>query len=115
MSHYVVHFEVIGKDGKRLHEFYRQLFGWKITVDNPINYGQVAAADAGVGGAIGETQEGHGGYVTFYVTVPDLTAALEKVGQLGGKTLFGPAEVAPGIEIAHFADPEGHRIGLLRG
>jgi len=37
----VVHFEVIGKDGKALTSFYTELFGWKVDANNPMNYGMV--------------------------------------------------------------------------
>ena len=43
----VVHFEIHGKDAKKLQEFYASLFGWKIDANNPMNYGMV---EAGVGG-----------------------------------------------------------------
>ena len=33
MANPVVHFEVLGKDGERLQQFYRDLFGWKIDVE----------------------------------------------------------------------------------
>jgi predicted enzyme related to lactoylglutathione lyase len=35
------HFEVIGKDGKKLQDFYSGLFGWKIDANNPADYGIV--------------------------------------------------------------------------
>jgi predicted enzyme related to lactoylglutathione lyase len=53
MGKQVVHFEIIGKDGKRLQDFYSQLFGWKIDANNPMNYGMVRPDDAGMGGGMG--------------------------------------------------------------
>ena len=37
----VVHFEVVGRDGPALQSFYSELFGWKISADNPMSYGMV--------------------------------------------------------------------------
>ncbi len=34
MAQKVVHFEIIGKDGKKLQEFYSALFGWNIDANN---------------------------------------------------------------------------------
>jgi len=53
MANPVVHFEVTGKDGKKLQDFYSKAFGWKVNADNPMNYGIVDAADTGggIGGA----------------------------------------------------------------
>jgi predicted enzyme related to lactoylglutathione lyase len=105
----------MGKDGAKLQSFYGQLFDWDVKTDNPSvfgSYGLVSAADAGVGGGIGP---GEPTGVTFYVEVPDLEAALAKVEQLGGRTLTSPMEMPGIVTFATFADPEGNRIGLVKG
>jgi predicted enzyme related to lactoylglutathione lyase len=122
MGRAVIHFEVIGKDGEKLQNFYSDLFGWKIDANNPANYGVVQrdgntnADGVGIGGGIaaGPTPD-YAGHVTFYVDVPDVDAALARAEGLGGKRIFGPDKV-PGtdIELGQFADPEGHVIGLMR-
>ena len=114
MGKKVVHFEVIGKDGKRLQDFYAKLFDWTIDANNPMNYGMVPPEDSGLGGGIGAGQDGGPGHVTFYVEVEDLEAHLKKVEALGGKTIMPPMAVPGGPEIAMFADPEGHVIGLAK-
>jgi predicted enzyme related to lactoylglutathione lyase len=110
MGQAVIHFEVIGKDGEKLQDFYSGLFGWKIDANNPANYGVVQRD--GNTNADGVDYAGH---VTFYVEVPDVDAALARAQSLGGKRIFGPDQV-PGtdIELGQFADPEGHVIGLMR-
>lgn len=114
----VIHFEVIGRDGPRLIEFYSELFDWDIDANNPMNYGtvpQYTRPDGiGIGGGVGPGPEGYGGHVTFYVEVPDVEAALAEAERLGGKRLMGPDQVMEGVEIGQFSDPEGHLIGLLR-
>ena len=120
MGQPVVHFEIMGNDPAALRSFYGDLFGWKIDADNPMNYGTVAregntAADgSGIGGGIGQSPEGYEGYVTFYVGVPDVEAALVQAEKLGGSRVMGPEEVAEGVEIGMFNDPEGHSIGLFK-
>jgi predicted enzyme related to lactoylglutathione lyase len=52
--------------------------------------------------------------VTFYIEVDDPAAALEKVSQLGGRTIQEPMDVPGGPTIALFADPEGHLVGLVK-
>jgi predicted enzyme related to lactoylglutathione lyase len=113
MAGEVVHFEVIGSDGKKLQMFFSEVFGWKINADNPIGYGQIDPADSGISGGIGQGIGG-AGYATFYVRVDDLQAALDKAESLGGKTLLPPSEVSPGVSIAQMTDPEGHVIGLVK-
>jgi predicted enzyme related to lactoylglutathione lyase len=50
----------------------------------------------------------------FYVEVDDPAAALEKIKSLGGSTVNEPMEVPGGPTIAHFADPEGHVVGIVK-
>lgn len=39
MPNPVTWFEIVGKDGKALQDFYSNLFGWEINANNPMNYG----------------------------------------------------------------------------
>jgi predicted enzyme related to lactoylglutathione lyase len=120
MGQPVVHFEVIGKDGKKLQSYYSELFGWEIDATNPMKYGVVKGEDnpspvPSIGGGVAGGPDGYEGHVTFYVAVPDVEAALAKAESLGGKRIFGPDEVMEGLVIGQFTDPEGHVIGVLRG
>ena len=110
MASKVVHFEIHGKDGKKLQQFYASLFGWKVDANNPMQYGMVGAEQGGIGGGITKSPAA---MVTFYVAVKDLAAALKQAEKLGGKTVMKPAEVPGGPTIAQFSDPEGNVIGLL--
>lgn len=113
MGEKVVHFEILGKDGKRLQDFYGSLFGWKVDASNPMRYGLVNAADAGVGGGVAGSQDGQP-LVTVYVEVADLEATLKKAESLGGKTVMGPMDVPGGPTLAQFADVDGNVIGLTK-
>lgn len=120
MGYPVVHFEIIGKDGDALRAYYGELFGWEFDTDNPMKYGIVSreenttAEGVGIGGGIMGTPD-FPGYVTFYVAVPDVEAALAKAESLGGTRTMGPDEVMPGLVIGLFTDPEGNMIGVLTG
>jgi len=52
-------------------------------------------------------------YVTVYVQVDDVAAALAKAESLGGKTQVPPVEIPAGT-FAWFADPDGNTIGLWK-
>jgi predicted enzyme related to lactoylglutathione lyase len=116
----VVHFEVIGRDGPKLQSYYSKLFGWEMNADNPMGYGTIdresnlGADGIGIGGGVGTGPEGYDGHVTFYVGVPDVEEALAKAESLGGTRQMGPQQVAEGVEVGMFADPEGHVIGLFK-
>jgi predicted enzyme related to lactoylglutathione lyase len=119
MGQAVVHFEVLGKDGAKLQSFYSDLFGWEIDASNPMNYGMVQRESnldqgIGIGGGIGAIPEGGEGHVTFYVSVDDVEAGLQKAEGLGGTRVMGPMQVPEGPEVGLFNDPEGHTIGLVK-
>jgi predicted enzyme related to lactoylglutathione lyase len=113
MANQVSWFEVSGKDGARLQQFYGDLFGWKIDAGNPMNYGMVEGKDGGIGGGIGQSQDG-GRQVTFYVTVDDLQAYLDKAEQHGGRTVVPVTEIPNMVTFAQFADPEGNVVGIVK-
>lgn len=107
----VVHFEIIGKDSKKLHDFYGGVFGWKINADNPMNYGLVEAQGNGIGGGVGQ---GDASSVTFYIEVNDPQAYLNKVEAAGGKTIVPVTEIPGMVTFAQFADPEGNVVGIVK-
>ena len=115
MANPVVHFEVTGKDGKKLQDFYGGIFGWKVNADNPMNYGIVDAADTG-GGIGGGISAGDGGStsVTVYISVDDPDAYLKKIETAGGKTIMPVTEIPGMVIMAQFADPEGNVVGLVK-
>ena len=116
MAHSVVHFEIAGKDGRKLQEFYGKLFDWKINVAAEMGgYGLVEGSEGGIGGGIFQGQEGIAPFVTVYVSVDDLQAYLDKAARLGGKTIVPPTPI-PGMgAFAMFHDPEGNLVGLFKG
>lgn len=122
MGQPVVHFEVIGKDGAKLRDYYSDLFGWDMDANNPMNYGLVQREQnvnpdgVGIGGGVGQGPEGYEGHVTFYVEVPDVEASLAKAETLGGTRVMGPETIMDGaLELGMFTDPEGHVIGVIKG
>jgi predicted enzyme related to lactoylglutathione lyase len=121
MGQPVVHFEVVGKDGEKLREYYAELFEWNIDADNPMDYGMVAREDnksadgnLGIGGGVGQGPEGYEGHVTFYVAVPDVEGALQKAESLGGTRMMGPEKIMDMVELGQFKDPEGNLIGVVK-
>lgn len=107
----VVHFEVISKNGQTLQDFYSELFDWKISSDNPMNYGIVdTGAGRGINGGVGP---GENQLVTFYVAVKDIDAALERAQSLGAKIVTPKTEIPNMVTMAQIADPDGNVVGLV--
>ena len=113
MSQPVVHFEIVGKDGKALQDYYGALFDWKINADNPMNYGIVDNGGEGINGGVGQAPNGQG-HVTFYVQVDSIDECLEKAEGMGGKTVMPRTEMDM-VTFALVADPEGNVVGLIEG
>ena len=110
----VVHWEIGGRDGERLQEFYSRLFGWSIDATNR-EYGLVAADPerGGIGGGIQTVRPEIPPYVTVYVQVDDLAKSLAEAERLGGATVHEPTPI-PGVgSFALLRDPEGNMVGLL--
>src|SRR6266511_542062 len=100
MANPVLHFEILGRDGKKAQEFYASLFGWNIDAANPMNYGMVSAQEGvGIGGGIAASQDGQA-RVIVYVEVVDLGATLNRAESLGGKTIMPPMDVPGGPKLA---------------
>lgn len=119
MANPVLWFEVMGADGKALREFYRDLFGWKVSEGNPnndVDYGLVEADGVGIPGGIGTSPDGRWSFATFVVDVDDPAAVLARAEQLGGRTAV-PLTRIPGLnmEKAYLVDPEGHVICITKG
>jgi predicted enzyme related to lactoylglutathione lyase len=112
----IVHFEIHGKDAKRLQDLYAKLFDWQIDTNNPINYGLVSPGvggpEEGVGGGI--TTSPTAPFVTVYVQVVSLDDTLKQVQEMGGKTVMPAMDVPGGPTIALFADPEGNVVGPVK-
>lgn len=116
MSHPVVWFEILGKDGAKLQAFYAELFDWKIDANNPTKYGLVeATAGRGIPGGVGSTmgeRAPHPG-VAIYVSTDDIPRELERATRLGAKVLLPRTELPGGTILAFFSDPAGNSIGLV--
>lgn len=113
--HTVVHIEILGADAPRLQGFYRDLFGWTVTL-NPVGYGYIPIAPTAstpLTGGVGASPQRQP-LVTFYVKVDDPSAILKKAESLGGKILVAPTDVPGGVTFARFADPEGNVVGIVR-
>jgi uncharacterized protein len=111
----VVHFEILGRDANALRAFYGTVFGWSPSPPGggPMEYSMIHYEGGGIDGGIGRAPEGPG-HAIFYVGVADLQGTLDQIERLGGRTVHPPTQIPGGVSFAVFADPEGHRVGLVK-
>jgi len=104
--------ELTTTDHKSAYEFYEKLFGWNKT-------GDFDMGDMGVYQTYGRGEQQLGGMWTkpadlpmppnwlYYIRVPNVDEAAERVKALGGQVLNGPMDVPGGDRIAQCMDPQG--------
>jgi predicted enzyme related to lactoylglutathione lyase len=123
MGQPVVHFEIIGTDPEKLRSYYSDLFGWDFDTPSPVahevsepeSYGfldLVTSEDGtGIRGGVGGGPS-YKSHAVFYVSVPNVGAALQRAESLGGTRVMDPATSPNGLVVGHFTDPEGALIGV---
>ena len=109
----IIHFEVTGKDQVALQGYYSDLFGWRLNTDFPGGYGMTDPAQTGLVVGIGAAPQGSG-FVTGYITVPDINATLERATSLGGSVVMPKFSPDGNAQLALVADPEGHVLGITQ-
>jgi uncharacterized protein len=112
MSHPVIHFELGGPDGPALNDFYHRMFDWGVQESGP-DYWLLDPGQEGIAGGVLQTREDMPPYVTVYVAVDDLDAAMDRAEALGGGRVVPPTEIAGVGSFAMFSDPAGNVVGLM--
>lgn len=117
----VVRWELTAPDVHRARAFYADVFGWTISEPGPlpVRLTEVATGAGSLPGMLGQalrTTDPDAGHrrqgLILYVKVHDVVATLAAVVARGGRTVWGPTEVAPAVWLAQFEDPDGVRLGL---
>jgi uncharacterized protein len=112
IKHEIVHWEIQAQNPARLHDFYGEALGWDIDVNNPMKYGMVASGGPeGINGGIGDSPR-PGSRVLVYAQVASITALLERIESLGGKTIMPRTDIGP-VVMGLYEDPEGNVMGLI--
>lgn len=108
----IVHVEIPATNTGAAGEFYKELFGWKITPMPEMNYVMWEAEDGTGGGFPEVSPENPAGQVLVYIASDDIDEDLDKVKELGGKVLHEKAEI-PGMGwYGVFQDPTGNVLAL---
>lgn len=114
MANPVTWFEIIGQDARAIQKFYRDVFGWKMTLpasEEMGYYSMLLDHAPGIGGGLGQ---GGASRVTVYIESADPQRLLDKAVANGATMLMPVMAVTPDTTIAMFSDPAGNTVGLLK-
>jgi predicted enzyme related to lactoylglutathione lyase len=112
-SNPILHWEIQSTQPEALHDFYSDVFGWRIDANNPMKYGMVSSKGSagGIDGGIGGTMHG-ASRVLVYAAVQSIPPILARIEERGGKTLMPRTDIGP-VVMAIYTDPEGNTMGLI--
>jgi predicted enzyme related to lactoylglutathione lyase len=104
-------------DVPRATAFYGEVVGWSVREQDmgPMGtYHIFSSGGADRAGLMARPSDApHGPMWTHYVMVPDLNAAFERAGELGGMQFVPPTPIPGHGRFALIADPQGAVIGLF--
>jgi predicted enzyme related to lactoylglutathione lyase len=112
--------ELATTDHEGAFQFYREVFGWEKTESmdmGEMGIYQMFGPEVDVGFSYGgiykkPPEMPDPPHWLYYIMVPDIDQAVEKVKELGGQVLNGPMEVPGGDQIAQCMDPQGGAFAL---
>lgn len=124
MQNPVVHFELPADDRERMKTFYTKAFGWEMMQLGPemMNYTVVMTApsdDNGpiekgrINGGIYMRQQGMSAAPSVVISVENITAAMKRVEDCGGKMEMQPMDIPNVGKYATFIDTEGNRLSIM--
>lgn len=126
MGNPVLFFEIAGKNGESLRDFYQDLFDWTILPFGwsiPHFPNDILAIDPTPPPLEDKGIKGHiyplpddiemNNRISIFIQVDDLQSTLNKIESEGGQVLVTPQVLPDGMgSIAMFIDPSGNVVGL---
>lgn len=112
----IVHIELSAEDRRKSADFYADIFGWKVSHMDEMNYTTFSTEQENMGGGFNPvTEQAPAGTVVVYIGSADIEADLEKIEAHGGQTLVPKTEIPQMGWFAWFKDPSGNTMALYTG
>lgn len=108
--------ELVTTDVDRSRTFYGEVFGHTTRDSTEMAYTEFRVGDQSVAGMMPKPAEMPAEIPPMwgvYFAVSDTDAAIAKVGELGGMTVFGPTDVDEAGRFANCVDPAGAMFGVI--
>ena len=114
MSNPVARWQIITKNPEDHAAFYRDVFDWKISADNALNYRQATSGrDAGPDGGFWPAPSDAPCIVQLYMEVEDVEAHITRAFEHGAQVVMPAQHLPEGEEMALLVDSEGLGFGLF--
>jgi predicted enzyme related to lactoylglutathione lyase len=113
MSAPVVQWQIVTPKPEELVKFYRDLFGWSVSVKNAIGYRQVTAGEGGINGGVWPSPPDGHSFVQLFVGVTDVEDAVTRAEKLGATIVVPRTTLPDGDTMAVLKDPCGLTFGVV--
>lgn len=116
----IVYFQIGAADAAEMTEFCRDVFGWEIgatagaITNMDTGARQVDPNDIFVSGSIRQLAEGATSFVSLYVRVSDLDAAIERAVARGAQLVVPRRDPEGGASVAVIRGPGGVAFGIIQ-
>lgn len=108
MKNPVARWQIITKDPENHSAFYREVFGWEISADNPLNYRQATSGrDASPDGGFWPAPPEAPSFVQLHVQVEDVPAAVGRATEHGAEVIVPAQHLPDGEVMAVLRDSHG--------
>jgi predicted enzyme related to lactoylglutathione lyase len=115
MPNPITQFQILSETPDETAKFYVELFGWRASANNPLEYRQIdTGSEVGIQGGIWAAPSGAPNIVQLFVSVEDVTASVRKAQELGAQALVLPTMLPQGDETAVLIDPHGMSFGVWK-
>ncbi|GCE14817.1 VOC family protein [Tengunoibacter tsumagoiensis] len=112
--HTIAHIEIPTINPDAASQFYHDVFGWQIAVNQEHNYVTFQSENGLRGGFAGPSEPTYKpDRLLVYLATDNIDATLATVEAHGGKTILGKTEIPHVGTWAVFADPFGNHFGLF--
>jgi predicted enzyme related to lactoylglutathione lyase len=107
MGNPVVRWQIITPNPDATTAFYRELFGWTATRDNPLGYREIRTGSNGVEGGVWPAPAEVQSFVQLFIEVQDVEAHVQRATKLGAEVIVPVSVLPEGDTMAVLRDPAG--------
>ena len=111
----VVFWELASHDQDKSAEFFRDVFGWEVKLDERIGFYRVSppAGPNPTHGYIFTLKKAKLPFVSVYIQVTNIKAMRDRVAEHGGHIVLEPEEPVPGSWVCLFNEPSGVTFAMV--